>query len=313
MVLTNEEARPTTLAVCGNLTIDELATKSGVRFSPGGSALFASAAAAHLGSKTAIIGNVGEDYPSTSLSWLRHHSLDVRLLKTVRGPTTRFRIVQGGRSRKLTLMNRGRPLRVVSLHQPVQGIHLGPVFNEISIPLAKYLRTRCRFLSTDLQGFIRKTDRSRIVRTERKNLEALLKLCDSVQASTQEAESQFPSRNPNLVLERVLETGPRYCLITFGSRGSMLGIRPNEKFKIPAYPDELIEDTTGAGDILAGSWLSTFLSEKDPVWAAAVGSAFASLASRKTGLSKFHFSRKELLRRAGWVHDRVKSLQDNQT
>lgn len=310
-VLTKEEGLPTTLAVCGNLTIDELATNSGVRISPGGSALFASAAASHLGSRTAIIGNVGEDYPLTSLSWLRRHSLNVGLLAKVRGPTTRFRIVQRDSSRKLILMNRGRPLRPVRLRQHVQGIHLGPVFNEISLPLVKYYRTRCSFLSTDLQGFIRKMDSTGIVTTEQRNLEGLLKLCDSVQASIDEAKSQFPSGEPNSVLERVLETGPMYCLITFGSRGSMLGIRQSEKYKIPAYPEESISDTTGAGDILAGSWLSTLLSKKDPVWAAAVGSAFASLASRKTGFSKFRFSRKELFRRAEWIYDRVQTLRDN--
>ncbi|HEX4921382.1 MAG TPA: PfkB family carbohydrate kinase, partial [Candidatus Bathyarchaeia archaeon] len=89
---------------------------------------------------------------------------------------------------------------------------------------------------------------------------------------------------------------------------AILGIRPDERFSVPAFRDPAVSDTTGAGDVFAGSWLLTFLSTKDPIWAASVGSAFASLASRKTGLSKFQLSRKELFRRASWVYDHTKAV-----
>jgi len=106
-------------------------------------------------------------------------------------------------------------------------------------------------------------------------------------------------------MDRILAKGPKYAIVTLGSKGSLLGIRNDRRFLIPAFPVRGIKDPTGAGDVYAGAWLCSYLSTKDPVWAAAVGSAFGSLASQKTGLSKFRFSRKELFRRASWVYNHV--------
>src|SRR3989441_7651851 len=100
----------------------------------------------------------------------------------------------------------------------------------------------------------------------------------------------------------------RYAIVTMGEKGSWLGSQRDGSYFIPAFPDRTIRDSTGAGDVFAGSWLSTYLSTKDPVWASAVGSAFASLASRRTGLSKFQMSRSELFRRASWVYNHVKTM-----
>src|SRR2546427_8636866 len=99
----------------------------------------------------------------------------------------------------------------------------------------------------------------------------------------------------------------RYAIVTTGEKGSWLGSQRNGSCFIPAFPDREIRDPTGAGDVFAGSWLTTYLSTKDPVWASSVGSGFASLASRKSGLSKFQISRTELFRRAAWVYNHVKT------
>lgn len=278
--------------------------------SPGGSAMFVSGAAAYLGAKVGIIGNVGEDYPQSSLGWLKARGVDLELLKKTRAPTTRFRITQYDESRRLLLVHPGRPIRPPRIRSRVLGAHLGPVFNEISNSLARNLRDKTAFLSLDLQGFVRRITALGTVQTVRRNLSSLLKLCDVVQASIEEAEPQTSTRNKHAILDRLLDSGPKYCIVTLGKRGSMLGVRPDERFLVPAFPDKSIADTTGAGDVFAGSWLSSYLSTKDPVWAAAVGSAFASLASRKTGLSKFRFARSELFRRSSWVYNNVRPLSN---
>jgi sugar/nucleoside kinase (ribokinase family) len=298
----------TSVRVCGNLTIDEIAHKSGVSVSPGGSALFASAAASYLGSRVAIVGNVGEDYPPSNLRWLTAHGVDVRALKKLKGPSTRFRITHPNGSRRLTMIAKGSPIRTPIGLGTVEGTHLGPVFNEISTSLATSLRARSRFLSVDLQGFIRTTGPGGLVTRGKRKLDRLLKMCDMVQASMDEAKSQSPSGGHHQLMNRFLEAGPCYCVLTLGDEGSILGIWPDQSYLVPAFPDKSITDTTGAGDVFAGSWLSSYLSTRDPVWAAAVGSAFASLASRKTGLSKFDFEEKELMRRAGWVYNRMRPV-----
>lgn len=293
------------IRVCGNLTLDEIVTKSGVSVSPGGSALFTSAAVAHLGSKVEVLGNVGEDYPGSNLKWLRTHGVTLGSLKKVRGRSARFRITRHNGSRRLYVLEKGSAIRLHKTLGLVEGTHLGPVFNEVSLSLAASLRGRSRFLSADLQGFIRRIGASGIVRIERKRLDRLVRMCDVVQASIEEASRQSASRDWKGLIRRFLDAGPQYCILTFAQKGSMLGVWPNNLYRIPAFPDRSVRDTTGAGDVFAGSWLATYLSTRDPVWAASVGSAFASIASRNEGLSKFNFRNREMVDRAGWVYDRV--------
>jgi len=70
-----------------------------------------------------------------------------------------------------------------------------------------------------------------------------------------------------------------------------------------------VVDRTGAGDIFIGSWLAIFMALKDPFWAGAVASAFASLSIRGFGLSKFRFARRELFRRASWAYKNSETRQ----
>jgi len=297
------------IAVCGNPTLDEFIQKGRVRISPGGSALFVSGAATYLGARVGIIGNVGEDYPSSVLSWLKHHGLNLRLLKTTKGPSTRFRIGYFHGSRRLWLLQSGQPVESTWRAGRVDGLHLGPVFNEVSESLARSLRKKCRFMSLDIQGLVRKVDRLGEVQVLRRNLGTVLRLCDLVKASIEEAKVQTSSRDLRHVADRFLAMGPKYAIMTLGAKGSLLGIRDNRKLFIPAFPDGRIKDPTGAGDVYAGAWLSSYLWTKDPVWAASVGSAFGSLASERTGLSKFRISRRELFRRTSWVYNHVGSLR----
>jgi sugar/nucleoside kinase (ribokinase family) len=293
------------IAVCGNPTLDELVQKGRVRISSGGSALFVSAAANYLGANVGIIGNIGEDYPSSVLSWLKHHGLNLTLLKKTKGPSTRFRIIYDRGSRRLWLASPGHPIESIWRGSHVQGVHMGPVFNEISQSLVHSLRKKSSFLSLDIQGLVRRVNRFGEVQVLRRNIDPVLKLCDLVKASVDEARFQTSSVNHRRILDRILAKGPKYAIVTLGSKGSLLGIRNDRRFRIPAFPVRGIKDPTGAGDVYAGAWLCSYLSTKDPVWAAAVGSAFGSLASQKTGLSKFRLSRRELFRCASWVYNHV--------
>ena len=296
------------IAVCGNPTLDELVQKETVRISPGGSALFVSSAAGYLGANVGIIGNIGEDYPSNVLSWLKNHGLKLNLLKKTKGPSTRFRIGYYRGSRRLWLLHAGRSVESTWIGGRVEGLHLGPVFNEISESLVRSLRKKCGFMSLDIQGLVRKVNRSGEVQVLRRNLDSVLRMCDLVKASLDEAKSKNSSRDHQVILDRFLAKGPKYAIITLGAKGSLLGIRNSKKFLIPAFPDKSIKDPTGAGDVYAGAWLTSYLRTKDPVWAASVGSAFGSLASQRTGLSKFRISRRELFRRTCWVYNHVGPL-----
>jgi sugar/nucleoside kinase (ribokinase family) len=297
------------IVVCGNPTLDELVQKRGrVRVSPGGSALFVSSAADYLGAKVGIIGNIGEDYPSNVLSWLKNHGLKLNLLKKTRGHSTRFRIGYNHGSRTLWLLHAGPSVQSTWRGGRVDGLHLGPVFNEISESLIRTLRKKCGFMSLDIQGLVRKVNPFGEVQVLQRNLDSLLTMCDLVKASIDEAKFQTSSRDHRVILDRFLGKGPKYAVLTLGAKGSLLGIRNYKKFLIPAFPAKSIKDPTGAGDVYVGAWLTSYLRNKDPVWAASVGSAFGSLASQRTGLSKFRVSRGELFRRTSWVYNHVGPL-----
>ena len=204
------------IVVCGNLTLDELVEDGRVRVSPGGSALFASCAAAYLGSRVGILGNIGEDYPRAILRRLRTLHIDVRLVRKVEGCSTRFQIIRFNGSRKLRLVEPGHQIVVPRNSSLFEGIHLGPVFNEISSSLVNTLRKRCDFLSADLQGFIRTVSSNRVVRTVPRSLGRILDRCDMVQASIEEARSQTRSRDPRAILSRFLAMRVRYAIVTMG-------------------------------------------------------------------------------------------------
>ncbi len=301
------------IAVCGNPTIDELVQNGRVRTSPGGSALFTSCAAAYLGSKVGIIGTIGEDYPPKILKRLKTLRIDIHFLRETPRPSTRFQITRINGSRTLRLHEPGDQIVAPRRARHFQGVHLGPVFNEISNSLITTLRKRCDFLSADLQGFIRTISANGAVRTVPRTLSRLIGQCDMVQASIEEARSQTRSRDPRVVLNRFLTMRAHYAIVTMGEKGSWLGSQRDGTYFVPPFSDRGIRDSTGAGDVFAGSWLSTYLKTKDPVWASAVGSAFASLASRRTGLPKFRISRTELFRRASWVYNHVDSSSDLET
>jgi sugar/nucleoside kinase (ribokinase family) len=301
------------IAVCGNPTIDELVQNGKVHTSPGGSALFTSCAAAYLGSKVGIIGTIGEDYPPKILKRLKTLHIDIHFLRETPRPSTRFQITRNNGSRKLRLIEPGSHVVTPQGTCRFQGVHLGPVFNEIQSSLITTLRKRCEFLSADLQGFIRAVSGNGTVRTVPRSLIRIIGRCDMVQASIEEARSQTRSRDPRAILNRFLAMRVQYAIVTMGERGSWLGTQRDGTYFVPPFSDRSIRDSTGAGDVFAGSWLSTYLKTKDPVWASAVGSAFASLASRRTGLSKFWISRTELFQRASWVYNHIDSSPDLET
>jgi sugar/nucleoside kinase (ribokinase family) len=294
------------VAICGNLTIDEIVQQDRVTISPGGSALFASGAAVSLGAKASILGNIGEDYPPSVVTRLRTLRVNTRLLHRTEGPSTRFRITRFNGSRKLQLLAPGEPVTFPRSQMFFQGVHLGPVFNEVSRSIVKTVRRRCDFLSADLQGFIRTASSTGTVRSTSRRLGHLLRQCNMVQASIEEAQSQIATMGTMKILDHFRAYKIPYLVVTMGGRGSWLSADDHGVFFVPAFRDQNTRDSTGAGDIFAGSWLTTYLATNDPVWASAVGSAFASMASRSSGLAKFRVDRNELFRRAGYVYDHVK-------
>ena len=295
------------IAVLGNLTIDEITKDGGARItSPGGSALYVAATAARLGANVHVFSNIGPDYPGRTLDWLRLQGLDLAGVKKTPTKTTRFQISYRGASRRLRILHPGELLTFPISRTLWKAVHLGPVFGEIPLSLISTVRRQTSLLSMDLQGFLRKKTGNNQVQLRPKHFGGLFRSFDLVKASASEAGIQTSTGSTILATRHMQKLGARHVIITMGGKGSLLAERDGRIFRIPAYSESLTVDSTGAGDAVVGGWLATFISTKDPLWSASVGSALASLIVRKRGLSKFRFSREELFRRGAHVYNKTR-------
>src|SRR5438034_9831333 len=120
--------------VVGNPTIDELIDRRGVGAKPGGSALFASCAAAYLGGKVRVLGNIGEDYPQDILRRLESRHIDTKLLNRIWGQSTRFQITNLKGQGKLQLLAAGYPVAVPRRQAVVERVQPAPDVNGSSRP-----------------------------------------------------------------------------------------------------------------------------------------------------------------------------------
>ncbi len=293
-------------AVFGNLTVDEIEGNGVVRFAPGGSALYVSATSAYFGIDVSVVANIGPDYPRDTLAWLKNKGIDVSAVRSISAPSTRFRLTYRNASRKLRILQPGSGLSVDTVEGHWQAAHLGPVFGEVKHALARLVRRHCRFMSLDIQGLIRAPRGDGSVRLVSRPLDPILRMCDLVKASREEARVLTAKKDPLDQAEALLVRGPKFAMVTLGREGTILATGKGGRFIIPSYPEDEAVDPTGSGDGFVGSWLATFLFTRDPVWAGSVGSAFASMMLRGRGLAKFRLSRWELFRRSAWVYGRVR-------
>jgi sugar/nucleoside kinase (ribokinase family) len=290
------------IGVYGNFTLDELDRNGKLMVRPGGSALYSSLAAVSLGARVSVFSNIGRDYPKGTLSLIKSRGIDVAGVKKFDGPTTRFRISYRGDSRKLGLIHPGQRLKPADRGGSLEAIHLGPVYMEVGLDVLSYARRHSQFLSLDVQGILRTLDRHGFVRLVKRRIGPFLAKCNLVKATEEEARVMAPAATTVGTARRLLHKGADYVIITRGLAGSLLVTKDGDALHIPSVPESKVVDRTGAGDIFIGSWLATFMALKDPFWAGAVASAFASLSVRGFGPSKFRFARGELFRRASWAY-----------
>ena len=291
------------IGVYGNLTLDELDQNGKQVVRPGGSALYSSLAAAYFGARVSVVSNIGRDYPRNVLSLIHSRRIDITSVRRFDGLNTRFRISYLGDSRKLELVHPGQKLKPGHILSSLQAIHLGPVFNEIGGDTLTYARRHSEFLTVDVQGLLRTVRQDGSIRLVRKNINPFLSKCNLVKATEEEARVIAPASKIVATARRLLDKGAQYAIITRGRSGSLLVKKYGGAVHVPSVPESEVVDLTGAGDIFIGSWLATFMSVGDALWAAAVGAAFASLSVRGIGVSKFQFARRELFRRASWVYE----------
>jgi sugar/nucleoside kinase (ribokinase family) len=282
------------ILVVGSIALDSVETPSGKAVdSPGGSALFFSAAAS-IFAPVKVVGVVGEDFDFSIIEFLHKRKVDLSGIRVEHGQTFRW----GGR------------------YQPNMNIrdtlytHLN-VFESFqpAIP-TNYRRCKFVFLANidpvlQLQVLDHMDSPSLTVLDtmnfwiagKRQELMEVIRRVDVIILNDEEIKELTGHSQLQPAAQKLLQWGPRLLVIKKGEHGAVL-VSGNDYFTAPAYPVKEVVDPTGAGDSFAGGFVGYLatcqrLTSLNFRRAVAYGSTVASFA-----VESFSFNRlKEVSRR----------------
>ncbi len=274
------------VTVVGHLVIDDVVSGKIRTTTLGGPPSYAGLAARNLGAEdVSLFTKFGADFPDDYLLRLSWNQLRInRYARSSTHLTTRFRIVQKPEGRELYLEARCEDLKADGDLPEGDVAIVSPVAGEVDFALLDHIRRQFKTVYIDPQGFIRKFEsdgRCYLTNIDRR----ILKYADIVKMDGEEALMITGLRDPLQALEEVRRSGVEVAIYTNGAGGALLHCSKG-LFRIPVVRQIDVLDTTGAGDIFAGAFATTYLEGGDPVWSGCVAVAAASAGLDKVGLSK---------------------------
>lgn len=295
------------ISVVGHLTVDEIEFPGKGFFTfMGGVACYASLGARLAGAEVRVYSVVSPDYPEEYLGLLRDAGVDISGVKRVEGAeTTRFRLSYEGEERVLRLLSRAPTMSLEGVGG--EAVYLGPVAWELELDEVEALSERHGRVALDPQGLLRVADAQGIIRLRRIDVSRVKGLW-MLRLARGEAEVLTGLSDPSSACRALLDAGVGLVVLSMGGRGALVATRGGA-FKVPAYRVEAV-DPTGAGDVLGGAMLAEYLRSGDLEWAAAFGSAAASIAVEGYGPSPLTSADAvdEAIRRAEKVLEGVERL-----
>jgi len=285
--------------VAGHITVDEIVYAGKTITSLGGPPSYTGLVLRSLGADVYIVSAVGGDFPEDYWNFLEKYVYLKYVAKVPEAKTTRFRLIYSGESRELYLVSRCIDLSEVPTE--AEYIHVSPVAQEL--PLTVFEKD-CLFLSLDPQGYLRKfSEDGKVVLYSNKELLSRLHNVNHLRISLNEAEVLLGEAWPKYFMKLSKEHKVLVSL-GLGAKGVII-FNEGKLHYIPPYATSA-KQSTGAGDAYAGGFLQAYLSEEDPLWAAAIGSAAASLVVEKPGPTLIN--RKEVEARASELYSKHRTL-----
>ena len=278
------------LLVVGSLAFDDIETPFGsVQGALGGSATYIAVAASYFVTPIRLVGVVGGDFSKDAISFLENREIDLEGLQIVKdGKTFRW----GGRyhydlnSRDTLFTN----LNVFEHFNPVipesyrktTYVCLGNIDPVLQMRVLEQIE-KPRLVIGDTMNFWIKGKNAELKKT--------LKMLDVIVVNDSEARQL--TDEPNLVkaAKKIIALGPKIVIIKKGEHGAIL-VTERTIFFAPAYPLEMINDPTGAGDAFAGGFIGWVartddLSEENLKRAVIYGSALASFCVERFSIDRF--------------------------
>ncbi len=291
----------------GHFSIDDifLPQKSVPYIILGGSAAYVSLAAQILGAKTSVISKVGLDFPEAYLWWLRQEGVDLSgVIRVEEAKSTRFELRYSSDflSREMRLKFKAPPITVDDLPKSMEAkaVQIAPIAREISTEVVERLRGCADFLSLDPQGLIRIFDENGKVNQGLLEDKRVLELINIYKSSEAEIKAATGKDDLTSAIKAVHDFGVETVIVTSGAKGATLSVE-GTAYTVPSYSNVKVVDPTGAGDVFIGGFLAEYVSGKDSLWCACVGSAAASIAVEAVGPT-FLRDKAEIYRRANLLY-----------
>ena len=238
---------------------------------PGGTVLYAGAAAARLGRKVGIV--TSGDVPLTAEAGL----VDAAVARVPSLGVTTFEISEESGGRSLRLIDRAAPLtgsEVPVTWRTADIIHLAPIADELPLDLAEAFTGR---LVCTPQGWMRSFASDGAVRPRPERVLNLpLDRFAAIVLSEEDLGGDFDLENSVARRSRVL-------VVTRGASGCTL-YEPERTVELPAVAAQPV-DTTGAGDVFAGGFFVRLSESEDALESARFAAAAAALAVEGAGTS----------------------------
>ncbi|MBA4251410.1 MAG: sugar kinase [Chlorobiaceae bacterium] len=241
------------LLVVGSLGLDTVATPfNKVEDALGGSSTYISLSASYFSAPIHIIGVVGEDFPKNYLQMMESHNINLEGLQIVKGGKTfrwsgKYHYDLNSRDTLLTELNvfeKFNPVIPPALRQS-KYICLGNIDPELQLKVLDQIENPY-FVVCDTMNYWIERKRDALVK--------VLKRTDVLIIN--DSEARLFAHEPNLIkaAKFIRELGVKILIIKKGEHGALL-FGEDMIFSSPAYPLEMIQDPTGAGDSFAGGFV----------------------------------------------------------
>ena len=271
--------------VAGFLTIDTILLPIRTITSIGGPPSYAGLICSRFGLEVFALTRIGLDFPDDQLVWLARNGINLRAIDKSSKKTTRFRIEGDGAARNLFLLSRCEDLSLDQLPDTKFDASLiSPIAQEISPELLKAIVDRSDFTFLDPQGFLRTFDNRGQVSITSLKESGVVTSVDALKMDRDEAYAITGKTEAREALTKLSSMGVRRALVTQG--GEMCHILEGKKIYGVHVPKVKIVDSTGAGDILGGTLVASYLRSRDFLWSACFGIAASSLSLNLIALSK---------------------------
>ncbi|HET8538704.1 MAG TPA: PfkB family carbohydrate kinase [Anaeromyxobacter sp.] len=259
--------RAASVLVCGHVTLDVV----GAGRVPGGSAWYAARALAALGVRPLLFTAAGPDFPREALAGVEAEVLPSEA-------TTVFANAyapDGARSQRV--LHAAAPLdprRLPPAWRGADALLLAPVLGEIDVP-AFVTAAGARLAALGVQGLVREVGPDGAVAPRRWDPDpaALAGVGAAVLGEDDvRGQGDLVARLAAVVPVVVLTQGVRGCEVLARGRTSRVGVYPTREV-----------DPTGAGDVFAAALLLALARGDDPLDAARLGAAAASVVVEARG------------------------------